>query len=101
MQRPEFVTSEDVQRWSDYVDNDKNLPPGFATYAPLREVLYASFWLAENLQQLGCSPELVTRIQYTMGALAFGKDPWVVAQEMLEAYKNNDMEFEIDYNEDA
>lgn len=101
MTRPEFVTDEDIQRWSELVDNDKNLPPGFAEYAVLREVLYASFWLAENLQQDGCAPELITRIQYTMGALSFGKDPWVVAQDMLTAYRNNDMEFEIDYNEDA
>lgn len=101
MNRPEFVTDEDIQRWSDIVDNDKTLPKHFADFAILREVLYASFWLAENLQKDGCPAEIITRIQYTMGSLSFGKDPWVVAQEMLAAYKNNEMEFEIDYNEDA
>jgi hypothetical protein len=101
MSRPEFITAEDIQRWSDTIDNDKGVPETFKSFDLLREVLYASFWMAENLKKEGCSDELIVRIQYTMGALSFGHDPWQIAQEMLEAYKNNEMEFEIDYNEDA
>jgi hypothetical protein len=101
MQRPEFVTTEDIDRWSETVDNDETLPPGFATEPLLREVIYASFWMAENLKKEKCSDELITRMQYTMGSLSFGHDPWEVAQEMLQAYKDNDIEFEVDYNEDG
>jgi len=98
MNRPEFVTEADIQRWSDTIDNDPNPLRHFADFAILRELLYASFWLAESLQKEGCPAEIIPRIQYTMGGLSFGKDPWIIAQEMLEAYKNNEMEFEIDYD---
>jgi hypothetical protein len=101
MSRPEFITAEDIQRWSEIVDKDVGIPETFKGFDLLREVLYASFWMAENLKKEGCPDEIIVRIQYTMGQLSFGHDPWQIAQEMLEAYKNNEMEFEFDYNEDA
>lgn len=100
MIRPEFVSDEDIVRWSDILDNDPNIPRVIASPALFREVLYAGLWLAEQLKKEGCNDELIVRIQYTMGGLSFGRDTWQVAQEMLTAYKNNDLEFEIDYNAD-
>jgi hypothetical protein len=100
MQRPLFITQLDIDRWSHNLDNDREIPKIISAPPVLREILYASLWLAEQLQQEGCSQELIVRIQYTMGALSFGHDPWQVAQEMLTAYQNNDLQFEIDYSED-
>lgn len=99
MNRPDFVTNEDILRWSETLNNEPAHVRQFASFDLLREVLYASFWMAESLKKEGCSDELIVRIQYTMGALSFGHDPWQIAQEMLQAYQNNEMEFEIDYND--
>lgn len=99
--RPEFVTDEDIARWSENIDNDLNFPIGVVALPLLREAMYAGLWLGEQLQQLGCNDLLIVRIQYTAGQLSFGRDPWEVHQELLTAYKNNDLEFEIDYNEDG
>lgn len=101
MKRPDFITDEDIKRWSEVINLEPAHVREFASFEAGREVLYASFWLAEHLQEEGCPPEIITRIQYTMGSLSFGHDPWEIAQEMLEAFKNNEMEFEFDYNEDA
>ena len=98
MQRPEFITNEDIIRWSEMIDNDSTIPEGFADLILLREVIYAGLWLGEQLLQLKCNPALITRILYTAGGLSFGKDPWVIHQEMLRAYQNNELEFEIDYD---
>lgn len=100
MIRPDFVTEEDITRWSDTLDNDTSIPKVISSPALFREVLYAGLWLAEQLRKEGCHDELIVRIQYTMGGLSFGRDTWQVAQEMLTAYQNNELEFEIDYNED-
>lgn len=100
MQRPDFVSEEDIARWANILDNDTNVPKVIASPILFREVLYAGLWLAEQLTKEGCHNELIVRIQYTMGGLSFGRDTWQVAQEMLEAYTNNDLEFEIDYSED-
>jgi hypothetical protein len=100
MMRPEFVTDEDIARWSENLDNDLRIPIGVVALPLLREVMYAGLWLGEQLQLLACNELLIVRIQYTAGQLSFGRDPWEVVQELLTAYKNNDLEFEIDYNED-
>ena len=101
MKRPEFVSNEDITRWSDHLDNDTQMPKGLDSLPLFQEVLYAGMWLGEQLQQLGCSDLLMTRITYTAGQLSFGRDPWEVVQEVLKAYKDNELEFEIDYNEDG
>jgi hypothetical protein len=101
MPRPEFVTNEDIARWSLNIDNDPRVPKFMADMPLIREMMYAGLWMAEELDKLGCSHELIVRLQFSTGALCYGKpDPWEVHQEVLEAYKNNDIEFEMDYSED-
>lgn len=100
MKRPEFITDEDIARWSQVIDNDKDMPASYSEQPILREVMYAGAWLGEQLKAEGCPDVLITRMQYTAGGLSFGRDPWEVMQEVLTAYKNNQLEFEIDYNED-
>jgi hypothetical protein len=101
MKRPEFVSNEDVARWSEAINSDPNTPTLYAEQPLMRELMYAGCWLGEQLKQEGCNDVLIVRIQYTVGQLFFGHDPWEVAQEMFMAYKNNQLEFEFDYNEDA
>lgn len=98
MTRPDFVTNEDITRWADNIDHDVNIPKVLSNQPLMREVMYSGLWLSERLKQLECNDELIPRIQYLAGSLAFGNDPWIVVQEVLEAYKNNDLEFEIDYD---
>jgi hypothetical protein len=100
MPRPDFITQEDLTRWSENISSDTNTFYYVKIMPSLLEVLFAGLWLAENLQQLKCNPLLISRIQYTAGQLAFGKDPWEVHQEMLRAYQNNELEFEIDYDDE-
>jgi hypothetical protein len=49
--------------------------------------------LAEQLEQLSCPPELIFRIQYTAGKLSFGRDPWIITEQMLAGYKDNKLDF--------
>lgn len=96
--RPDFITSEDIARWSINFQTDPNMKP-YLDQPIILEVCYAGRWLSEELEKLGCSELNIVRIQYTTGQLCFGqKDPWKVHQEMLDAYKNNELEFEIDYD---
>ena len=97
MSRPDFVTNEDIARWSENIDNDSALEQ-MRGITLIREMFYAGLWLAEQLQQNNCSPENIVRLQYTAAQLSFGKDPWQVHQEMLDDYINNRIEFEIDYD---
>jgi hypothetical protein len=100
-----FLTDEQLQQYDQNIDEDISkifetgeIPQSFKNNETLREVSRAGLWVAEQLDQLGCNPILIARIQFTVGGLSFGRDPWEVAQEVLEAYKNNDLEFEIDYD---
>lgn len=101
MSRPDFVTQEDITRWDTNIKQDTGLVSQLATVPLVKEVIYAGLWLAEQLKELGCNPLLITRVQYTAGQLCYGRDPWEVVQELLTAYKNNDLVFEIDYNQDG
>lgn len=96
MSRPNFVNNEDILRWSEKIDSD--LPSDMADNAIIREVCYAGQWLVEKLFDLKCPLDIVSRIQYTGGRLSFGKDPWAVHQELLEAYQNNELVFEDEAN---
>jgi len=101
MSRPESVTNEDILRWSENIDNDPKVPKFMSEQAILREIMYAGLWFCEELEKLGCNPILIVRLQHAAGGLCFGKpDPWEVHQEVLEAYQNNDIDFEMDYSED-
>lgn len=99
MSRPDSVTNEDINRWSENIDNDERLPKSLAANPIVREVCYAGLWLCEELEKLGCPGEFITRIQYTAGQCSFGREPWEVHQSFLDAYKNNQLEYEFDYNE--
>jgi hypothetical protein len=96
MPRPEFITNEDISRWSENLDNDENLSEALRQNPVIREVCYAGIWLYEELEKLLCPPEMITRIQYTAGKLSFGRDPWVVHQEMVQAYQDNTLDYEVD-----
>ena len=94
--RPEFVTSDDIKRWDDNIDNDPNLIDDIKNEPIIRELCYAGLYLSEQLDKLECPPEFIFRIQYSAGRASFGHDPWEVHQKFLESYKLNELDFEID-----
>jgi hypothetical protein len=98
--RPEFITEADITRWSkNYEEETRHQAdmPSFLFDSPIiREVCYAGMWLCEELEKLNCSPELITRIQFTAGGMSFGRDPWAAHQKVLEAYRNNELKLEAD-----
>src|SRR5580698_8889566 len=97
MGRPEFITNEDILRWNQQIEKD-NIPQAVLDEPVLVEVMYAGLWLVEQLKQLQCPDEHVIRIQYTAGAASFGRDPWEAHLSYLQAYKDNDLEFELDFD---
>lgn len=99
MSRPNFITEEDINRWSANIDNDPNFPEGMQNNKLVREVCYAGLYMCEQLEVLGCPETLMTRIQYTAGKQSFGSDPWKVHQEMLAQYKNNELKFDLETDE--
>jgi len=96
MSRPNFVSEEDILRWSNNIDNDPNFPKSLAQSPTIREVCYAGLWLAEQLDRLSCPSSIIVRIQEAAGRLSFGRDPWEVSSQILEEYENNQLVFEQD-----
>lgn len=96
MLRPDFISEEDILRWSENIDNDPDFPESLASSPTIREVCYAGLWLSEQLDQLGCPDFVIVRIQDAAGRLSFGRNPWEVSQEILEKYETNQLIFEED-----
>lgn len=96
MPRPDFVTNDDISRWSENIDNDVNLSVGLATNPIFREVLYAGLWLVEQLIDAGCPNEYITRIQFTAGQLSYKHDPWQIHQYVWKSYLNSELDFDTD-----
>ena len=99
MSRPNFVTDEDIVRWSKEIDNNTLLPKEVAKSALLREVCYAGLWLSEQLIKLQCPMSLVARIQYSAGKASFGRnDFWEVHQQFLNDYEKGELDFAPESN---
>jgi len=96
MSRPDFISAEDISRWSKEIDNDDRLPKGLIESPIIREVCFAGLWLCEELEKLSCPDSLIIRIQFTAGRMSFGKDAWQVHQQILNGYKNNELDFVAD-----
>jgi len=95
MSRPDFVTNEDLARWSENIDNDPLVDTVLVQSPIIREVCYSGLWLCEKLEELLCPRELIGRIQFTGGRLSFGRDPWLVHQELLQLYIDGELNFEL------
>lgn len=100
MPRPNFVTEEDISRWSENIDTDPGMPKSLATIPLIREVCYAGLWLCDELEKLECPDFLMIRIQDAAGRLSYGRDPWEVSEELLQRYKNDELIFEEDPDAD-
>jgi hypothetical protein len=100
MSRPNFVTEEDISRWSENIDNDPGMPKSLAASPTIREVCFAGFWLCDELAKLECPDFLIVRIQDAHGRLSFGRETWEVSHQLLELYKNDQLVFEEDPDAD-
>lgn len=96
MPRPNFITKQDIKRWSDNIDQDPHITSAIRNSPVIREVCYAGLWLSEELEKEGCPFPLITRIQWTAGKLSYGRDIWEVHQDILTKYRNNELTFEED-----
>jgi hypothetical protein len=99
MSRPNDVTEEDIARWDAAIDKDEAVPNQIKSSSFYRELLRAGMWLKESLQHLGCTEDLIARILFTAGTYSFGRDFWEAHLEILNAYKNNELIFEKDFDE--
>jgi hypothetical protein len=95
MPRPDFITKEEIERWDKIIEEEIAEP--FCSNLLFKEVCYAGQWLGEQLLLLGCSEENITKIVYTAGKQSFGRDTWEVSKMLLNAYENNELEYEKDY----
>lgn len=96
MSRPNFITPEDILRWTDAIDKDELIPSSLKSLTIIKEVCFAGLWLSEQLSELKCPDEIITRIQWTAGRLSYGRDIWEVHQQILQDYKDNKLIFEDD-----
>jgi hypothetical protein len=97
MSRPDFISQEHIKRYDIQILLDK-IPENILQEPILIEVIYAGFWLVEELRKLKCPDEYIVRIQYTAAAASFGREPWEIHQYYLEAYIKDDLEFDPDPN---
>lgn len=101
MKRPDFVTDEDITRWTDELENDPMTPSPFKDEVLLREIIFSGMWLAEKLQDLHCPDHRIVQVQFAHGFECFGNDCWKKAEEILLAYENDEIDFsesDEDYN---
>ena len=97
MPRPSSVTNEDLDKWSEVIDNDPAMSEGLSQNPIIREVCYAGQWLADRLTELACPDHLTGRMMYTAAQLCFGrKDPWEIHQDILTRFVDGSLEFEMD-----
>ncbi len=92
--RPEFITSQQIERWEQILSEDPNFSPDFLESIVLKEVCFAGLYLGEQLEELGCAEDLIFRIQFTAGKLSFGREPWQIHLEILSDYKNNKLVYD-------
>jgi hypothetical protein len=90
-----FLTDEQIEKYNQQIKDDK-ISEKILAEPILMEVMYAGLWLVEQLRNLQCPDEYIVRIQYTAGAASFGREPWEIHQYYLDAYKNNELQFEPD-----
>jgi hypothetical protein len=95
MPRPIFDPQR-IAHWDTIIDEDPMIADTFKTSTVLRDVLYAGLYLSEELLALGCEPHLAVQIQFTHGYASFGNDPWEKAEELLRAFRNDELEFALD-----
>lgn len=99
MRRPDFVTNEDLERWLRKIQQDEELVPEIVSQPILMELCYAGSWLCEELEKEGCPEEFISRIQITAAQIAFGRDIWQVHLDMLDKYKNSQLDYEVDVSD--
>jgi len=99
MPKPNSVSTEDIIRYSEFVDSDPFITADIAKNPVIREVCIAGQWLMEELDRLNCSDEIIGRILFTAGKESFGRpDTWEVHQNILNEYINGTLEFEEELN---
>lgn len=86
MPRPNFVSNEDINRWSEIIDNDPSFPKDYSDQIILKEVCFAGIWLIEALQILNCPANKIETMQWEAGRLSFGRDPWEVHLKIYNDY---------------
>lgn len=100
MPRPDFITNEDLSRWSESIDTDPLMDQNLAQNPIIREVCYAGQWLADKLTELNCPDHLIGRMMWTAGRVCFGrKDPWLIHQDLFDRFAQGTLEFEMEPEE--
>lgn len=99
MPRPDFISSNDLERWDAIIDEDDVIPRALMQSPVIREVCYAGQWMLEQLENLECPFELIVRIQFEAGKMSFGNDPWTIHEQFLDGYKNGKLDISFDNNE--
>ena len=91
--RPAYITPEDIVQWDQFLETDTLTPNYFKKSPELKEIFYAGFWLMQELDELGAEDHIIVQIQYTHGSLSYNNDPWKVAKELLDSYKDGTLTF--------
>ena len=58
----------------------------------LRQVYFSGWWLEDELKTLGCNAKQVEDLCFAHGQHCFGRDPWTMAQFILQGYKDGNPE---------
>lgn len=87
--RPLFVTEQDITRWQNILDEDDSLPEIIKLSETIKEVCFAGLWLIEQVEKssVDVDDEMIRYLQFLGGKLSYGKDPWIIHQELLRQYE--------------
>ncbi len=99
MPRPSNITTRQITIWDDKLENDPLMPDLFKSNMMLKEIIYASYWLKDELIKLDCTdPILIFQFVYTLGYNSFDRDPWDEAMVLLQSYQKQDYQIDKELN---
>lgn len=94
MSRPNYISNSDIDRWNQNIENDPQISKAMLNCSIIKEVMYAGLYLIDQLDKLNCPTHQIIQIQFTAGQISFGRDPWDIAQLLLQEYKDGKLIFE-------
>ena len=95
MPRPSFA-EDDLRRMLEMADAAVEADAGLFPFdlvpglrEKVREIALAGIWLAYELEAKGATEDEIEAANFSMGQVAFGRDPWASAEHVMQRWEEN------------
>lgn len=73
----------------EFLNSVRGIPEVLAKF---KEAMFAGWWLENQLIPLGASKQQISDLCFAHGQHCFGRDPWEMAEYILDGYKSGNPE---------